>query len=286
MRDIDKIRSIKKGRIDLTDYLIHFTRIQDGKSSFEILKQIARDGFLKSGWSERSMRRTVFGTKPAVCFTESPLYGFVDYVKKRNDRTSIDSYGVAVLKEEFFRVGGRSLIYGSTLYRSCTVDPITNVHLIPDYPEDEQYRYLLTAINDKNDWTHEREWRWADWCYPVKNIQGLPLWRIDVPSMYTSTDSNYHFAPIVLIVRYPKEKDELISILAPLREEAQVQYKTAVKGWNDDDPNTIPPTWSIRALDSAHIIVLSEIDFLAEPYYTIEKAFNDGKVHKVTSHSW
>jgi hypothetical protein len=66
-----KIRDIKKGRTDLTDFLIHFTRRDGDVTAFEVLKQIITDSYIKTGWSRRGMRRTVFGTLPAICFSET-----------------------------------------------------------------------------------------------------------------------------------------------------------------------------------------------------------------------
>lgn len=107
---MEQIRRIKEDRADLTDYIIHFTRYQDGNTAFDILRKIVQDGYLKGGWSFRSKRNTVFGDKPAVCFTESPLYGFLDYVAKRNYKGAIDSYGIAVKKSQLYKAGGRSVL--------------------------------------------------------------------------------------------------------------------------------------------------------------------------------
>ncbi len=46
----DRIREIKLGRLDLSDYLVHFIK-QDNKNLFEILKNIVADGQIKCGWA-------------------------------------------------------------------------------------------------------------------------------------------------------------------------------------------------------------------------------------------
>jgi len=78
MSDSQKIKLMKKNRLDLSDFLIHFLRNVDNTGSFQILKQIIKDGFLKSTWSERVLKKTIFGDKPAVCFTEMPFYAFLN----------------------------------------------------------------------------------------------------------------------------------------------------------------------------------------------------------------
>lgn len=70
---LEKIKAIKIDRFDLSDYLIHFTR-QGEKSSFETLLGIVTSGQINCSWSIRNVRRTIFGSKPAICFTDMPLY--------------------------------------------------------------------------------------------------------------------------------------------------------------------------------------------------------------------
>lgn len=45
---------------------------------------------------------------------------------------------------------------------------------IDGLPEEEQYRYILSSVDEKDDWMHEREWRWADW-HEYSSLEGLPL---------------------------------------------------------------------------------------------------------------
>lgn len=60
------ISDIKAGRLDISGYVIHFTRRNGRVSSFDILTSIVSDGYIKPGWSERGQRNTVFGSKPAI----------------------------------------------------------------------------------------------------------------------------------------------------------------------------------------------------------------------------
>ena len=72
---------ILRARMDMTQWLIHFTRGRDSVSPRNTLLSIARDGAIRPSWSERSSRRTIYGPRPCVCFTEQPLSGFAEYAR-------------------------------------------------------------------------------------------------------------------------------------------------------------------------------------------------------------
>ncbi|MBT1688642.1 hypothetical protein [Dawidia soli] len=102
--NLKKIQQIKEGRLDLSDFLIHFTRAGE-KNSFSTLKSIVTSGQINCGWSIRgnNNKRTIFGHKPAICFTDMPLFSFYDYVVKRKDHSKVDFYGVALRKKTMFK---------------------------------------------------------------------------------------------------------------------------------------------------------------------------------------
>lgn len=79
-----------------------------------VLKKIVSDGFLRAGWSFRKGRATTYGPRPSVCFTEMPLYALLDYAKKRSHSGFVDTYAIALKREELFQAGGRPVIYGLT----------------------------------------------------------------------------------------------------------------------------------------------------------------------------
>jgi hypothetical protein len=239
---------IKCDRFDLTDYLIHFTRSNNGLPAFGVLKQIVTDGYLKGGWSPRSARKTVFGTEPAVCFTETPLNGFLDYVKKRKNLFAIDNYGIFVKKKDLFLSGGRSVIYGTTL------DPKESQQgeywFIDGLSQEEQYRYILTKINEKNDWMHEREWRWANW-NRKSTLDGLPLWKIGQNEPFPN--SSFRFSPIGIIVKTMQQKQLLEDIL--------IGHYMAEKSRSRIDSNDIfDRDFSKQSIESTVIVVLDGID--------------------------
>ncbi len=260
-----KITEIKEDRKDLTNYLIHFTRSQNGLSAFDILKSIVTDGYIRSGWSKRGNRRTVFGPKPAVCFSETPLYGFLDYVVKRNDISSIDSYGIFLNKKAFFFAGGRPVIYGTTLPEEKIIDGNDN-YFVKGFIDEEQYRYILTAINEPNDWTHEREWRWCNW-NNYSLLDGLPLWKIG----QTDPFINYFFSfvPVGIIVKTKQQKDILLKILLDY-------FDAEVKSGQEDDQNFVRFT-----IKKTVFIVLDDIPPSLLKDARIEDVLNSHAYYKV-----
>ncbi|TKT86516.1 hypothetical protein [Dyadobacter frigoris] len=225
-------------RYDTTKWLTHFIHqenkdlsgdeffeeilsiIRNGNQNtpFLILKQILTDGYLRCSWSERSGKRTIYGLRPAICFTEMPLGAIAEYVKQR-DKKYVSEYGIAFLKEELFRAGARPVIYGLTsdpkeasegdeFFR----DGFRNLSSASGIGPSEQYRYVSTNLGgnlNPIDWTHEREWRWIDnldWLEDFL-IQGLP---------FSIKRSSYTFSKVIIMVKTSKEKEELTNLLKQL----------------------------------------------------------------------
>ena len=188
--------SIKIDRKDLSPCLIHFTRNSDGAEPFEVLRKIMTDGSLKCSWSERNSKKTVFGSKPAVCFTEMPLFALFDYANKRNDTQKVSQYGVALMMKELFNRGARNVIYGLTGHSPVETEA-NGEWRVSNLPDEEQYRYMLSGIDEINDWLHEREWRWVD----PESKGYLPIWK-NIPNQYFQGFSpDYSWQIIVLLVK-------------------------------------------------------------------------------------
>ncbi|GLU56912.1 hypothetical protein [Dyadobacter frigoris] len=219
-------------RYDTTKWLTHFVHkkntdgynalIEGGLRKFQenarkngpfsVLKQILTDGYLKCSWSERSGKRTIYGPKPAICFTEMPLGAILEYVKQR-DPKYVSEYGIAFLKEELFRAGTRPVIYGLTSDPvEEDIDGFRNLSSTSGISLNEQYRYVATNLGGKInpiDWTHEREWRWVDnlnW-FEDMGIKGLP---------FSIKRSPYKFNKVIIMVKTSKEKEELLTLLQKL----------------------------------------------------------------------
>jgi hypothetical protein len=167
-------QQILAAREDMTEWLIHFTRGQPPLTARDVLLKILAEGLLRPGWALRTTvgngvtNRTVFGPRPAVCFTEQPVGALMKYVAVRPMATP---YGILVHKNDAFADGALPAIYGLNLAHELkpgdpayvpghrTLDPV-------GLPIDEQYRYVTLALYRFSsphpiDWTHEREWRWS-----------------------------------------------------------------------------------------------------------------------------
>jgi hypothetical protein len=176
-------------RFDLSHWLIHFTRRLDLESDdaprgllpewsigevvegtvlspFFLLRRILRKRQILSSWSVRSGKRTIYGPHPAVCFSEMPLAAFLETSRARKARgENISNYALLVPKGQAFAAGTRPVIYGISQMANATFAP-NGTRLLPAnvLPPLEQYRYVAFDPTKGGwlDWSHEREWRWAN----------------------------------------------------------------------------------------------------------------------------
>ena len=164
---------ILASRPDMTEWLIHFTRDNNGKLAREILLKILIEGVLRPGFSVRGNQRTVYGTMRAVCFTEQPLLSFAKYVDARKESWLTDGYGIVLHKHDVHLAGGRPVIYGLENELPEVDDYTKAIRGLPNkcrllpiqcLPENEQYRYVrfIPKRIKSIDWSHEREWRWPE----------------------------------------------------------------------------------------------------------------------------
>jgi hypothetical protein len=168
-------------RADISEWLIHWTRptAENGIScsAFERLKRILRCGYLMSTFAPRiskavgQLRNTIQGPASAVCFTDQPLWAFIQSCRVMPERYW--PYAIAVPKDNLFLYGGRPVIYGdkSQLLRLSEEDKYLWVRYDPN--ESPPFNYSI-------DWTHEREWRtkvcsyhFLDW--GLTPGEGVPL---------------------------------------------------------------------------------------------------------------
>jgi hypothetical protein len=219
---LEKLKAIKQDRFDLSDYLIHFTRRSD-RSSFETLKAIVASGRINCSWSIRGPKRTIFGAKPAICFTDMPLYSFYRYVVNRNDLEKVDFYGVAVHKTKMFQLGARNVIYGTTTENETENEVANGDWNNPNLPANEQYRYMLTHINDVNDWTHEREWRWTNH-FNRSRGDYLPVWINNTYEPDFGDIEFYQERGIFLITRTENEINELQEVFETFVDETAYNF--------------------------------------------------------------
>ena len=209
-------------RFDLWDIADEEANLAPDDSAFAVLLKIIRDGHIRASWAFRNNRPTVYGPRAAVCFTEMPLYALMDYARKRST-TDVGTYAVGVLKHELFAAGGRPVIYGlSGRHVEQQVEPLSNKRwprkLDPScgLAENEQYRYVAMAMDDKKpiDWSHEREWRWVD--HEDRCLcPGLPIWLIDEPISFRRT---------FVVVPTSTEMERVLDLLQELHDAGANDY--------------------------------------------------------------
>lgn len=175
-------------RYDLSDRLIHFFRkldLDDGSapdlpdhfgftnitesteySAMFLLRSSIRHGRLWATWSRRKNARTIYGPRPAICFTDMPTAAFLEASAERmRSGQKISTFALTFPKVQLNRLGARPVIYG------LSVDDVDipkgrdgGPRLLPmdALPLSEQYRYVTYSPTGpwRVDWTHEREWRW------------------------------------------------------------------------------------------------------------------------------
>lgn len=176
-------------RYDLSNRLIHFFRDVERidldkfpsfiespktfenqkKDAFFFLEQSIRYKLLPTTWSEReNSGNCIYGSTPAICFTEMPLPAFIDSVNyRKTKKEKISIYGLIFNKKELFQLGARPVIYGLSRgnERNIISDETGQKKLEENIiPEKELYRYVPYHPFDENfdngvDFSHEREWR-------------------------------------------------------------------------------------------------------------------------------
>lgn len=236
--------------IAYTDQLIyensldHPYGLDSNASAYSVLKRILFDGYIKSGWSFRGGRPTIYGPKSAVCFTEMPLYALLMYASKRNNSSSVETYGIALRKQELFRAGGRPVIYGlSGIHKeSSRDDPYFGkgfrcLSSACGISLNEQYRYVAMNLDNDRwiDWTHEREWRWAD-TRENHDVPGLPIW---------IESNNLKLSKILVIVKEAWETEDFIN---------------SIKMHFDARGNVYNSTYDQESLQNTVVVSLEEID--------------------------
>ncbi len=187
-------------RYDLSDRLIHFFRDIDissddapatpehwGYSSipedaempaFFLLRHAIRQGRLWATWSYRGGERTIYGPRPAVCFTEMPIAAFVEASRARQAMgQAISFYALVFPKRPLFTAGARPVIYGLSSTAWAHSNPHTGERCFSEdaLPFREQYRHVaFDPSSGRLDWTHEREWRWPSEKAPIIDPDGIP----------------------------------------------------------------------------------------------------------------
>lgn len=188
---------IRRERTDLTDYVIHFTKMRLDEPAwearpcialeFDVFLEILNDGYIMPTFASRRSKvsgttcNTVRGPEPAVCLTEQPLSDVLLSRKCSGNRYS--GLGIAYHKYALYSEGGRPVIYGdkSMLGRAVRqgepgFQAGKDIYM-GGLPPDLQYLWVqykptvgTHAYDYPIDFTWEREWR-------IKpKLAGLPIY--------------------------------------------------------------------------------------------------------------
>lgn len=277
-------------RYDLSDRLIHFFRNLDlehddapawpedlGYASIHetyqlrphfLLRHAIRLGRLYATWSVRKGRRTIYGRRPAVCFTEMPIAAFVEAGRIRAAAgQAMSPYGLAFPKAAAFQAGSRPVIYGLSSPVSAQGGEDDTPRLLPEtaLPAAEQYRYVAyNPTFSTLDWSHEREWRWPLDGKPWSDPDGLPPnFSHDLPGLDLDQPA---LAGIGVIVATPIEANRVVyDVLTKVDrgDIAQHHYQfvlahEAIDNWQGlRDRGTL--TRSLRTTSSICVIAFSKL---------------------------
>jgi len=222
--------------------------------AIEVLKKILHDGIIKTGWSFRNGNPTIYGPKSAACFTEMPLYALIEYSKNRNNENYIEPYGIAFLKSEIFEAGARPVIYGLSGKHQEASEGDQNCGLgLRTLASEagiglrEMYRYVYTNIRGQRriDWTHEREWRWADLDEDF-DFPGMPFF---------AKNDKFSFSKIIVIVKYNEEVEEIIKHIQHLYHSKSTNYARE---------------YNLKAIANTYILSIEELSKFDKDVRTIK----------------
>lgn len=266
MNENDMTKPMNVNRFDVSDYLIHYTR-STGHRAFENLKAIIVSGKISPDWAVRNGKRGIYGNYPAVSFSEMPLFSFYQYVKNRHADSKVDFYGIALCKDQMFRLGARNVIYGTTNLVEDNEEPDAEARRVTQFlPEKEQYRYVFTNIDDKNDWTNEREWRWTNQFWKSHD-NNLPIWR---NNSFNEISGNSEFdqqKPIFILTEFESEVIEIMKLFERFKD--QRIYNT----------HNIKKTYIIcgESIESSGYMSYDEMDFISLYHAGILRAVVSGQ---------
>jgi hypothetical protein len=247
------------------DSLDHPYGLEADASAYSVLKRILFDGYIKSGWSFRGGRPTIYGPKSAVCFTEMPLYALLAYASKRNNSASVEAYGIALRKQELFKAGGRPVIYGlSGNHKEASRDDsyfgkgFRCLASSCGIALNEQYRYVAMNL-DKNkwiDWTHEREWRWAD-TRENYEVPGFPVW---------VESQNPKLSQILVIVKEAWEAEDFVDSMKIHYDEQGNIYDSAYNRENLKNTVVVSLEEIEQQLNSSSVVRLEDLPLKSFSY--------------------
>ena len=122
-------------RSDMSDYVFHFTKGPHSEAKETLIKILNNDKIVANV------------NTGVICFTEAPIFSLVELFEyfRKFPKPMYSPYGIAVRKDEFYKLGGRPAIYGDFSEKKLLDSSIT-------------WRFVEYSPN-KNDYSWLREWR-------------------------------------------------------------------------------------------------------------------------------
>lgn len=215
-------------------------------NAVQVLMKILHDGHIRSGWSFRTSRATIYDPRSACCFTEMPLYALLQYASEQKDRSNVSAYGICLLKDQFYRSGGRPVIYGTTgAYIEDNPNPWpVKLPEASGLMEKEQYRFVPFDLARKKgkpiDWSHEREWRWCD-SKDEGAVPGLPIWLEQGPQ----------FTQAIVLVKTRAEAKKVLRQMKSCQDSLRStpQFHPDASGW----------IYDLKAIEGTSVVALDEV---------------------------
>ena len=130
-------------RLDISPYLVHFTRGETYEAAFERLTAILTQRKLFG------TARNIRGGYRCVCFSEAPLGTLAGGLVNERYYSSYSPFGLLVSKRWLFGLGGRPVIYQTE----------EEYHALPPSHRWRHVRYDIREGKENIDFTWEREWR-------------------------------------------------------------------------------------------------------------------------------
>ena len=122
-------------RSDMSDYVFHFTKGTHSKAKETLIKILNDDKIIANV------------NTGVICFTETPIFSLVELFEyfHKFPKPMYSPYGIAIRKEEFYKLGGRPAIYGNLSEKQLLDSSI-------------RWRFVEYSPS-KNDYSWLREWR-------------------------------------------------------------------------------------------------------------------------------
>lgn len=131
-----------KSRIDISPYLVHFTRGENITDAFENLQSIISSQIILG------TNNLIKGGYNCVCFSEAPIDCLTNGLINENYYSKYSPFGIVVKKDWLFSLGGRQVIYQTEQEYFSLL-------------EEQRWRHMTydPCAEPPIDFTWEREWR-------------------------------------------------------------------------------------------------------------------------------